>query len=411
MAIKTFKKQVTISEFKGLNSSTASLQLKPGEFQSSQNLRGRPYFNYARRKGIEPVSVQDSAVLGIFDIDLDNITIPLIQNEDSLVFFPPTASASLPTADPYPLSDPLDAAGERLFIFPIEQVMRAIQNRRIISGMSAYSWPNVTFTTSGIPTNVAVSTYPANGTYGPDLAYHDLYNGNPIGTRAAALVNQVIACCINTVDNPEKWISSIAGETTIQYYTNSIFPAAASATVATYASRLSDCKAGIRLMSTIKEAATQIDKETKTGDAQDAGGCSIMFPGGVTATTVSTAGCNPCSCAGDALICGGCEVWDGTLPYTSTSGNNCVYQATGDGVCLSMGGQTLLLVDLRSTDGAGLEWAIGYSLHVDNGLACLNLEESDAIWIGTFTSAIAGDPRGVYTKTFGCSGTATVTVS
>jgi len=100
--------RIIINKFAGINSSLASLQLKPGEFQSSQNLRGRPFDNYSKRQGVDPSSVQDSPVMGIFEIELDGVTIPLIQSQNQLEFNPDIGSPDIPNPDPFPVDDPLD---------------------------------------------------------------------------------------------------------------------------------------------------------------------------------------------------------------------------------------------------------------------------------------------------------------
>ena len=269
--------KIVINDFRGINSTRASLQLKPGEFESSQNFRSRPYTNYTRRQGIDPVSVQTSPVMGIFEIDLDNITIPITQAGSSLEFFPPTGSPETgPTPSVYPPSDPLDPGGNRIFIFPIEQAMRAIQDRRVTAGHAVVSWPNITFNSAGQIINQAVSSYPANGTYGPDMAYYDIYNGVPVGTKAAALVNNVLSACISTVGFND-WIEEIDGETTVQTYDSTIFPSASSATFANFRTVFANLKTGIRLLTTIKSQATQTEVEVRSGTASesdpDCGSC------------------------------------------------------------------------------------------------------------------------------------------
>lgn len=272
--------KVVLSKMLGINASKAKLQLQPGESDGLQNIRCRPFDNWVKRKGIEAISSQSDPINGIFEIELDNITIPLIQSGDTLTFFPDLSSANGTLSDlssdsaVFGSSDPLDPLGRRTVLFLVEQTMRAIQDRRVTAGHTTFSWPNLIFAADGTQLNgntgIAVSPYPANNLYGPDLTYHDIFYGNPAGTRAAALVNSIISCCIGVVNlndyvNPDL----IEGQTGVTLYTTSIFPAAASATRSNYRQKLNDCKTGIRKLTTIGRTPTQVSVESKTGTASD----------------------------------------------------------------------------------------------------------------------------------------------
>lgn len=413
--------RIVIKDFKGINSSIASLQLKPGELESSQNLTARPYFNYARRKGVEPVSVQTTPVLGIHEFDLDNITIPIIQTT-SLEFFPDLSSPSFPDPSPYPLDDPLDAAASRTFIFNIEQTMRAIQDRRVTAGHSAVTWPTISWKSDGTQygSPQAVSSYPANNIYGPDQAYDDIANGNPIGTKSAALVNAIIAACISTVGFND-WINTIAGQSSVTLYTSSIFPSAGSATRANYRTKLSQVQTGIRLLTTIRQTAQQNSVEEKSGTAQDAGVCGFTISpttvsiSGYSSTYFTTSGCSPCLC-NDMELCqfsvDGCQEVPGT--FHSVSSSFCGFEwdtpEICEDCCQTIRGSMFTDLEIFSVDG--LTWTFKATLNQTDGGSpyCVPDGLLTTIWQGTMTTATLGDARGTYTRTSGCDSRATVVI-
>lgn len=411
--------RIVIKDFKGINSSIASLQLKPGELESSQNLTARPYFNYARRKGVEPVSVQTTPVLGIHEFDLDNITIPIIQTT-SLEFFPDLSSPSFPDPNPYPLDDPLDAAGSRTFIFNIEQTMRAIQDRRVTAGHSAVTWPTISWRSDGTQygSPQAVSSYPANNIYGPDQAYDDIANGNPIGTKSAALVNAIIAACISTVGFND-WINTIAGQSSVTLYTSSIFPSAGSATRANYRTKLSQVQAGIRLLTTIQQTAQQNSVEEKSGTAQDAGICGFTISpttvsiSGYSSSYFDASGCNPCLCNDNEpcqFTIDGCLEIPGSF---QVSGSFCGFDrnvSESEDFCPTL--DNSLFDTLRITTANGLTWTLTATLFQSDGGSpyCFADGAQATIWQGTMTTATLGDARGTYTRTAGCDSRATVVI-
>ena len=278
--------KIIINEFKGINATQASLQLKPGEIERTQNLRARPYFNLARRKGVAFVSSQDEPINGIFELDLDSIIIPIVQVGGSLVLFPElsTDDGSFETPDPYPLDDPLDPDGGSIVLFLIEPTMRACQERRaflISQGLpeGTFAFPNLIFNSDGTQINgddgVSVGDYPVNNVYGPDLSYHDQYYGNPAGTRAAELINSIRDCIEDPVYT--SFLRVIEGESSpISYDSGTIgFPVAA--TPATYATTLSLLKEVVRLMNEFDSNRYSVeeiprDASNRTGSGFSAGG-------------------------------------------------------------------------------------------------------------------------------------------
>lgn len=276
--------KTTISQFLGLNASQASLTLRPGEMVNIQNIRQRPFDNWVKRRGVENSTVHTSPVLGIFEADFDNVIIPIVQNGSTLTFYPDLSSdnGSFEMPDPYPYPDPLDPPGNNITLFNIEQTMRAIQDRRATAGHAEVTWPNLIFKSDGTQwngnTGIAVSNYPVNNLYGPDLTYHDAFYGNPIGTRAASLVNTVIGVCITTVDFDD-WVISVEGLADPTIYDSSIFPTAGSATRSTYKSSLAHCKTGIRKLTSLRAFPTQVEVSEKSAAAGDTATCGITFTG------------------------------------------------------------------------------------------------------------------------------------
>jgi len=94
--------KLVLSELKGIDANKASFQMAPGEPQFSQNVWTRPFKNWAKRRGVEPVAEQSGPYFGIFELDLDNIVIPITANAGILTFFPNVASSSLNNVNPNP---------------------------------------------------------------------------------------------------------------------------------------------------------------------------------------------------------------------------------------------------------------------------------------------------------------------
>ncbi len=92
---------IVIKECKGINATRASLQLDKGEVPSLQNLRNRPFSNWSKRPGIEPVSDSSDPIMGIWELEFDNIVIPIFQNGATLNFFADLTSTSYPYNDFY----------------------------------------------------------------------------------------------------------------------------------------------------------------------------------------------------------------------------------------------------------------------------------------------------------------------
>jgi hypothetical protein len=430
--------KLLLKKMVGLNASKAKLQLQPGEMGNYQNVRSRPFDNWVKRSGIEAVSSQDSPINGIFELELDNITIPIIQSGDTLVFYPDLASENgsfnNPSSDQavFGVTDPLDPNNSHTAIFNIEQTMRAIQDRRVVAGHSAFSWPNLIFAQDGTllngNTGIAVSSYPANNLYGPDLAYHDIYYGNPAGTRAAALINQIISCCRDTVDLND-WLDTTTGlenHSSVTLLTSVIFPALGSATRGNYQSKLNSCKVGIRDLIAIRRSPTQTSAESKSGEAQTSncgsyGNCYKIT--GYTSTTFNDTSPTTCGgttprCVGSVTPCSSCTEWDGSFtcvsgsvhpfeqwtpnggtPATFSMGSNCIFIDSGNSNSCQM-----------YNDG-GSGWVLTiYLYHATFTGSCYNIANSSSV---TYSKATGTDPTGVYSRDsqFQATGPASITIA
>jgi hypothetical protein len=204
--------------------------------------------------------------MGIFDIELDGIIIPIFQAGGTLTFFPDLASATMNDPDPYPFADPLDSAGGNVFtLFPLEKTMRAINERLARHNLPTFIFPNRMFNAGGFiggsgeaPATQLKGTYyvgavgnitmPVNGFYGYDLGQWDAHFSVPAGTRGAELVNDIRTAVDLATFSYIRNISSMQGATDILYYDTavpSIVPPAA--TPATYKQRLAQCRTAIRL--------------------------------------------------------------------------------------------------------------------------------------------------------------------
>lgn len=254
--------KIPIADMKGLNTTLAQLQLPPGEFVNLQNVRGRPFHNLAKRKGVEPVTSSTSAIQGIFDIELDDIIIPIFQQGGTLTFFPGYASGSVPnTPDPFPDPNPLGGSVG----FLIEPTMRALQERYMLAQSTGGSlaWPNRLFDQAGNAINQAIPTtsftyrvgfsanaqFPADKFYQYDLFWYDRKHGVPAGTRKAQLVNSVRSNLDQTAFvwvGASLYVDSIEGQANTVYLTNATLPLPAVATFGTAGFRLEDCKSAIR---------------------------------------------------------------------------------------------------------------------------------------------------------------------
>lgn len=396
--------KIKINSCEGINTSTASLQLKTGEVQNLQNVRNRPYYNWQKRNGIEYVSSQTDPVLGIFELDLDNITIPIIQSGSSLTFFPELTSAGgfFSTPDPYPMDNPIDSDNSNAVLFLVEPSMRAINDRRQVSGHTATSWPNRFFNADGTLINgltgIAVSNFPANNIYRYDLAYYDAYFGNAFGSRASTLVNAVRTSCVSTVGFND-WINLIDGQSTVTTFTSSIFPSAS--TFANYRSTLANIKTGIRRLTLIKKQATQVNIESKDGTAQDT---SVCPPYG---------GCYKIQGYSDGLFtgfapsCCGSPItpnpWDGTFDLAfGASGPECFCTWANSSTNLT---KTIQGYPIFTGSITGTTICLDYD---GNQYLTVTCEFGDPIWTGSKSD---GGPTGTYSDDGSCSsGPATVTV-
>lgn len=201
---------IVINEMRGLNTSRARLQLKPGEAGALQNVRQRPFDNWAKRKGVETALVQDDPVNGIFEWDMDEIVMGAYQTGGTLTFYPeiPITSTSVGgtvttiTPSPEPVYDPLDPTGTGTaggISFGVEQAMRALQERVCRRGGSPINWPNAAYNASGGASSVVCATVPLSTFYGssstavdmpqPGLYQYDCYYDSAYRT---SLVQSVV---------------------------------------------------------------------------------------------------------------------------------------------------------------------------------------------------------------------------
>lgn len=403
--------RIVLPKFVGLNASQATLQLPKGEFTGLQNIRQRPFDNWVKRQGIEFSTAQTSPIMGIFEVELDNITIPIFQSGTALTFFPDlsTLNGSFTQPDPYPPTTPAISAS-RVVLFNVEQTMRAINNRRIVGESTGWAWPNLIFRSDGSRLNgntgIAVADYPATNLYSPDLTFFDAFYGLPAGTRAAQLVNAVIDACIDTVNNMP-WIKTIDGLAAVIYYDSTIFPAASSANKNNYRSSLTGCKTGIHKLDTIERGATQTSVETKTGTASDASTCSPP----VSTVTVSgwsssffdayagscdyTPDCQPCVNDGNPCyhVDNVCTPWDGSI--IKNTADPCTFEAPNPNDLTPCLVPTVNNYPIRAIvyTVTGTDWTLQISN--DNAVGCFD-SLGDCYWVSSLKSG-SSDPRGVYT--------------
>lgn len=410
--------KIVISKFAGLNASQATLQLDKSDFTGVQNIRQRPFDNWVKRQGISFSTAQTSPIMGIFQVDLDNITIPFFQSGTALTFFPDlsTIDGTFTQPSPYaPTIPPISSA--RVVLFNVEQTMRAIQNRRIVGGVIETTWPNLIFRSDGTRyngnTGIPVATYPATNLYSPDLTFFDAFYGFPAGTRAAQLVNAIIASCHNAV-SVINWIKTISGVATVVHYDSTIFPALASTTPTNYRSNLTGCKTGIQKLISIEIGATQVQVERKSGTASDSVVCPVPPVSSVSISGYSDSFFGDGTCTDPFCVCNdevgcsppGCTVWNGSL---IPAVDNCFWSVDGsaDGLtCYSVSsGKPLFQVLLDYGFGA---WTMAVTVCFDLGSGCGS--DCPDSWIGEFVTSNNADPRGVYTQTGGCLSPASLTL-
>lgn len=321
--------KIVLKDLRGINATKASLQLQPGETEFTQNIRNRPFFNWAKRRGVSTAIRQSSPVLGIFELEFDNMVVPVYQAGDTLTFFPSIplmtgsanlndlddgGSSSFPVIDPiypdpFPSYDPISNSG--VVLFRVEDAMRAVQERYLRAGLSGVSWPNREFDANGNAINegapeqarslyyngaVGNVQFPPNGFYQHDLYWHDQKNGNPIGTRAAGLVNSIASNIsddtmllnyIGVNSSYQPVVDGVASVGSIVRYATvagagvvSVWfaGAAPTATAANYRNVLFQCRRSIQLLLYISQSVTQVNTSGSTPlDTRNGGALNASY--------------------------------------------------------------------------------------------------------------------------------------
>lgn len=288
--------QIVLNKLRGVNTTSASLQLQPGEAQFSQNIRSRPIDNWVKRFGIEAITSFTDPVMGIFDVELDGFIIPIFQAGGTLYFFPDISTSTTPNPSPYPLNDPLDPNGLRLFLFLVEPAMRAIQERILRDGgLTPVTWPNLFFAPDGSKLNgdtgVTISNahitfpqyfndqtqlislywpptfgsaqFPTNNVYKWDLIFFDTVYGLPSKTRAAQLVQSVktnLNKLLNDDQGAHTYIPNPEGSAALnRYIADDVrLSIPSNPTVLTYAQTLTNLRSSIRLLNSFYIGASRI---------------------------------------------------------------------------------------------------------------------------------------------------------
>lgn len=275
--------KLTIKKFKGINSTKAALQLQTGEIPFLQNFRGRPFDNLSKRRGVEPSSTQTGPVQGIFDLEFDGLIMPMFIVNGTLQFYPSTATVTWPDPDSRPFQYPLNSANVGTALL-VEPSMRAIQERAIRAADTPITWPNIIFNASGgklngntgiapasqnisdyFPSGVGTAQFPVDKCYQYDMQYHDASFGNPTGTRAAFLVNEIWDAIS---DEAPFYHTEPEGDsaTSISSYDDVTIGLPSPASVATYRQTLTNMKPCIRLMTNVIVNGVLVDCEFRDGN-------------------------------------------------------------------------------------------------------------------------------------------------
>lgn len=292
--------QIVLDKLAGVNGTTAELNLPPGEASVSQNVRNRPLTNWVKRKGVEPLETSSNPYMGIFDIELDGIVIPIIQAGGTLTFYPNLESESFPNPDPRPVFNPIDGGGNGAVLFLIEPLMRSLQEKRLRVGLTKKTWPNGNITTStttnvffnpdgtlingttGVlltdiaawnqnvvdywPAGSGTAAFPTNNIYKHDLYYMDAYLGQAVGTRASQLIN-VIRTAILDLLAENKYVADPEGQSSIPYCDSSNTGVPSASTKANYRSTLTNLRNAFRLVfRAVKICTLRNDANTADGN-------------------------------------------------------------------------------------------------------------------------------------------------
>lgn len=329
-----------------MNATKAALQLPAGDVPLLQNVRARPFHNWAKRRGIETAGIYDSPVNGIFELELDGLIIPIFQSGAALTFFPTVTTASFPnTPDPYRLGD----GRTSLAIDPAGVDTLIVGRTGGVSSACSYALSSSSTNIDETQQNIIIS------------------------------VTAYAGCSWNAVPN-DAWLTTVTGSA---HLSGGSYTVQASANAG--AARVGTISFYRGSSGTSSLIGTFTVNQASGGGATCTGGNPTYSIVGYTATTFSSA-------------CAGCLIpvptgWGGVFTITVAS---CVW--TGGG--LSLGSPLRLAnADLRFFPGGGGYYQIEI-LCTESG--------TPNIWTGRKTTGT--DPAGVYTKFSGCSAPATITL-
>lgn len=402
---------IVINEMRGLNTSRARLQLKPGEAGTLQNVRQRPFDNWAKRKGVETALVQDDPVNGIFEWDMDEIVMGMYEAGGTLTFYPeiPITATTVGgtvttiTPSPEPVYDPLDPTGTGTaggISFGIEQAMRALQERVVRRGGSAYTWPDGQRDAAGNTVTTPVATQPLSNYYGSATTATQFpqnglyrYDCHYISNYAVTLVQSVIdrldaECTVWLATDPE-------GQASLTTYTSSTFwnGVKPTATPANYKSILAEFWVYLPKLKAFSVTGTQVGRGGGTLDfGSSAGGPNSTSGPGACATSVS---------ATQTEYQNYGTVWGAAGPITVYGFSKRYLNGVAESQALRIRGYATADLSAFKSGSAGIYLLLGIPGHGGNVLTAgqspvvtadskFHLYESSALG-STYTSSLLGD--------------------
>lgn len=276
---------IVIKQMRGLNTSRARLQLQPGEVGCLQNLRPRPFDNWAKRRGVETAIVQSDPVNGIFEWDFDEMVMPCFEAGGTFTFYPPNMTFTVTqggspvtiTPDPSPVSDPLDPTGTGTaggISFGVEQAMRVLQERVCRRGGSPLSWPDATRDADGNSVTTPCATVPLSTFYGSSSTAVKMpqtglyrYDCHYVSGKPATLVQSVV----DAADaEASQWLQVYPeGQASLTTFTSSTFWGGSkpTATNANYAAVLAQAREAMRGLMYYAAGASITSVNTRNGVA------------------------------------------------------------------------------------------------------------------------------------------------